>query len=398
MNYEIEQLQLDDEEKEKRVTEYKKNLPTILTNNQLQNLEEFENSLPFPFYSLLLHLQVVLFYINVRYETYRVGPNSLSASLFLPLISRDAERAFSDWDRMYKKNNTTSSAFMKRCLFLSLFSYEEILEALNAVTLTQSIAIFVEKLRTRPKRKTTDVIVWKKQNQLCLEHNNQFFQTKALEKLGFPPRPNKKALFSFFRKYSIDLPYSQQKNILLHPLRLITLLFAHKMKLVCFPSVILPHLHKQIQQLQQQQQQQRPQQQHHPLYRIVSASTEDLKKDDFRKSLTNLQGNQMLTMATDGNSRIGVMGDEMGVDIGKEGGGDKKGQKKRKRKREEDEIEWEIEKVLQWKGKKKEYGFIWEGARYRNVLYFYTREDLQQALEKVVEFWSCVCKDCWHEC
>ena len=170
------------------------------------------------------------------------------------------------------------------------------------------------------------------------------------------------------------------------------------MKLVCFPSVILPHLHKQIQQLQQQQQQQRPQQQHHPLYRIVSASTEDLKKDDFRKSLTNLQGNQMLTMATDGNSRIGVVGDEMGVDIGKEGGGDKKGQKKRKRKREEDEIEWEIEKVLQWKGKKKEYGFIWEGARYRNVLYFYTREDLQQALEKVVEFWSCVCKDCWHEC
>ena len=65
MNYEIEQLQLNDEEKEKHVTKYKKNLLTILTNNQLQNLEEFENSLPFSFYSLLLHLQVVLFYINV---------------------------------------------------------------------------------------------------------------------------------------------------------------------------------------------------------------------------------------------------------------------------------------------------------------------------------------------
>ena len=198
MNYEIEQLQLDDEEKEKRVTEYKKNLPTVLTNNQLQNLEEFENSLPFPFYSLLLHLQVVLFYINVRYETYRVGPNSLSASLFLPLTSRGAERAFSDWDRMYKKNNTTSSAFMERCLFLSLFSYEEILEALNAVTLTHLLRSLLKNCVPVRSEKQLMLLFGKNKINSALNTTTNSFKQKPLKSLVFHHDQTKKPSSPFF--------------------------------------------------------------------------------------------------------------------------------------------------------------------------------------------------------
>ena len=340
------QLHLPQKKKTNLLEIYKKKLPTILTNNQLQNLEEFENSLLFSFCSLFLHLQVVLFYINVQYETYHVGQNPIAASLFLPLTSRGAERAFSNWDQVYQKNNATSSAYMERRLFLSTFLYSEVLVALNTCKFSQSIAIFVENLHTCPKRKKTDVIVWDKQTQLAILHNNKVYQRNALQQLNFPSKPLKTNFFNFLSQHSIELTPHQKKNILTNPLRSITLLFAHKMNLIYLFPKQLQYLHRHL-----------PEQQH-PLYCIVSASTNDLNDENFRKLITNSSRNQMSTLVGEGDSIIEGVGDGMEVDVGIEGEG--KGQKKRKsnKTRKNNSKEYGVKEVLVWEGKKKKYGFI----------------------------------------
>ena len=271
---------------------------------------------------------------------------------------------------------------MERRLFLSTFLYSEVLVALNTCKFSQSIAIFVENLRTRPKRKKTDVIAWNKQTQLAILHNNKVYQRNALQQLNFPSKPLKTNFFNFLSQHSIELTPHQKKNILTNPLRSITLLFAHKMNLIYLFPKQLQYLHRHL-----------PEQQH-PLYCIVSASTNDLNDENFRKLITNLSGNQMSTFG-EGDSIIEGVGDGMEVDVGIEGEG--KGQKKRKsnKTRKNNSKEYGVKEVLVWEGKKKKYGFIWEGAKYANELYWYKRKDLQGALEKVVEFWNAYCVEVW---
>lgn len=170
---------------------------------------------------------------------------SISSSLFIPLTSRCAERAFSRWDRHYDDNVFTSSAFVERSLFLSQFSYPTVLKALKATPPAQGNIDFVWKLEHRPKRVKEEMDAWENLQKLARVKNHKsllkdasvrlYNATKAKTKI--PWKGNTYNTKNFYVKTLQHLTETNFPDVLIQKtslsiVRSTSILFAHQTNII----------------------------------------------------------------------------------------------------------------------------------------------------------------------
>ena len=280
---------------------------------------------------------------------------SIASSLSIPLTSRCAERAFSDWDRHYRLNVFTSSAFVERSLFISQFSYPTILSALQSTKPTVANVTFVYKLECRPKRKGIETDCWEKQQLLSIGENKKYFLNIACDSLKkkFPSLcsikkiPSKQFFFEALSCMAPGVTFSDRlkNNTKLDIIKTTTLLYAHSIKKV----TLMPYYLKV---LCEEKCFPKP---NSPLFCLI---------DQQPNAIERFNQHPVLMLTQEGC-----------------GEGDTVPGGKRKRNK------WEGAVIVEWSGEREEYLVLWEND-FNNNQSFPRKSFLGGAEDILIEFWE----------
>ena len=274
--------------------------------------------------------------------------------LDVPSTSRGVERLFSSWDRYYRKNVFTGSAYIERALFCKQFKYGFILEALRDRPFLAPIADFVKSLRDRPKyRKEALCIAWKEQHQLNILANEKFHLKSASDSLlrllpqqllpvtkGKKLQLTKQICLSLLEKITkTSLSKSEANKITFPILRSTTLLLANNLEMLFLSNIQVTLLKKTL-----------PHEQH-LLYHLATSNDSHQAIAEYKQ--------QYLALGYQNHEEVDVT----------------------------EERQYTVEKILGWNGEQSKYELTWKGWKKRH---FEPGESLDMGggVDKLISFWE----------